>query len=83
MEKQIKHLRRELSILSEFEQGTNVKRKMCRKLKRKYRFNKENITMKEKVKQRMQLKAQKMQRYDKRGKCYPQDLIFKNDTKEF
>ena len=31
----------------------------------------------------MQLKAQKMQRYDKRGKCYPQDLIFKNDTKEF
>ena len=31
------------SILSELERGLNVRRKMCRKLKRKYKLNKENI----------------------------------------
>ena len=31
----------------------------------------------------MQLKTQRMQRYRKRGKFQCQNLIFKNDTKEF
>ena len=59
MEKEIEHLRGELSIVSELQRGINVKGKMCRKLKRKYKLNKENITrVKETLKQRMQLKAQ-------------------------
>ena len=54
MEKKIEHLRRELSILSELERGINVKGKMCRKLKKKHKLNKENITtVKETEKQRM------------------------------
>ena len=39
--------------------------------------------MKETVKQRMQLKAQRMQIYEKCGKFYRQNLIFKNDPKNF
>ena len=57
---------------------------MCRKLKRKHKLNKENITrMKKTVKQRMQLKAQRMRRYKKCGKFYLQNLIFKNDATIF
>ena len=39
--------------------------------------------MNETVKLRMQLKAQRMGRYEKRGKLYCQNLIFKNDAKKF
>ena len=39
--------------------------------------------MKETVKQRMQLKAQRMRGYEKRGKFYRQNLIFKNDENKF
>ena len=82
MEKEIELLRGELSILSELEMGINVKGKICRKLKRKYKLNIENITrMKETVKQRMQLKAQRMRIYEKHGKLYHQNLIFQNDAK--
>ena len=45
------HLQEELSILSELERGTNVKGKMCKKLKRKYKLIKEIIRVKERVKQ--------------------------------
>ena len=83
MEKEIEDLQGELSILSELERGINVKRKICKKLKRKCKLNEENITrVKETVKQRMQLKAQRMQRYEKHGKFYCQNLIFKNDAKK-
>ena len=59
LEKEIEHLRGELSILSELERGINVKGKMCRELKKKYKFNEENITrVKETLKQRMHFKAQ-------------------------
>ena len=53
-------------------------------LKRKYKLNEENIArLKERVKKRMQLKAQRRRKYEKRGKCYYQNLIFKNDGKKF
>ena len=45
MEKEIEHLGGELSILSGLERDMNVKRKMGRKLKWKYKFNEENILM--------------------------------------
>ena len=48
---EIEHLQEELSILSELERGTNVKGKMCKKLKRKYKLIKEIIRVKERVKQ--------------------------------
>ena len=39
--------------------------------------------VKETIKQTMQLKAQRMRRYEKRVKFYRQNLIFKNDAKKF
>ena len=84
MELVIEHLRGKLCILSESESVINVKGKMYRKLKRKYELNKENITrLKETVKQRMQLKAQKVRRYEKCGKFHHQNLLFKNNAKKF
>ena len=54
MKKKIEHLGGELSIMSELERDITMKGKMCRKLKRKYKLNAENITtVKETVKQRM------------------------------
>ena len=38
-----KLLRGELSTLSELERSINVKERMCRKLKKKYKLNKENM----------------------------------------
>ena len=53
MEKEIEHLGGELSILSELERGINVKGKISRKLKSKYKLKEGNITrVKETVKQR-------------------------------
>ena len=50
---------------------SNVKVEISRTLKRKYKLNVENIArVKETVKQRTQLKAQRMGRYEKRGKFY-------------
>ena len=47
-------------------------------------MNKENITrVKETVKQRMQLKSQRMRRCEKHRKFYCQNLIFINDEKKF
>ena len=80
MEKKIEHPQGG-TIYSEWvRKGHKCERKMCRKLTRKYKLNKENIIrMKETVNQRMQLKAQRMQRYEKHGKLYWQNVTFKND----
>ena len=84
MEKEIERLRGELSMLSELDSGINVKGKICRNSKRKYKLNEENrIRMKETVKQRIQLKARRIGKYEKREKFYGQNLIFINDSKKF
>lgn len=57
---------------------------MCRELKRKYKLSEENITTaKDTVKQRMQVKVQRMRRYVKREKFYHQNFIFKKWLKEW
>ena len=44
-------------------------------------INKDNI-IKEIVKQKMQLKPQRLRRYEKRNKLYHQNLIFRRDVKK-
>ena len=57
---------------------------MCRKLKRKYKLDKENITGEgNHMQQRMPIKAQRMRRCEKCEKFYHQNLIFKNVAKKF
>ena len=43
IEREIDHMRGELSILSELQRGLNVKGRACKTLKRRYKINKDNI----------------------------------------
>ena len=63
-------MRGELLILTELQKrGINIKGKAYRTLKRRYIINNDNIIIiKEKnVKQKMQLKAQRIRRHEKRN----------------
>ena len=85
IQKEVEALRVELSILDEISRGVNVRTRKSHRLKKKY--NVENKTSldsaKEKVKQIMQLKAQRLRRYDKRNKFYRQNKKFTTDAKKF
>ena len=82
IEREIEYMR-ELSTLIELQRGINVKGRVCRISKRQ-KINKDNIIIiKETAKQKMQLKAQKLRRYEKRNKFYRQNVILKRDTKRF
>ena len=77
IEREIEHIQGELSILTELQRG-------IRTLKRKYKINKDNINIiKETVKQKMQLEAQRCWRYEKRDTFYCQNMIFKRDVRSF
>ena len=63
-EKEIEHMRGELSISTKLQREINVKGRACRTLKRKYKINKGNIIIiKETFKQKLQLNAQMLRRY--------------------
>ena len=77
-------MRRQLFILSELQRGVNVKGRRLRKMTKKYKLtSKDILEVNEMIKQKMQLKAQRMRRYDKRSKFYRQNMIFKTDAKKF
>ena len=77
-------MRGELSVLSELQRGINVKGRKCRKMIKKYQLTKENIlSVKETIKQKMQLKAQRIRRYEKRSKFYRQNMVSKTFAKKF
>ena len=85
LQNEIDTLRAEISILDELSRGVSVKTRKARKLKRNL-----NITdkasldcAKENLKQKMQLKAQRLRRFDKRTKFYRQNKIFSTDAKKF
>ena len=84
IDKEIECLRGELSILTELQRGVNVKGRSAKKLKRKYQLNEGNtLEVKETIKQKVQLKTQRVQRFEKRSKFYRQNNIFKSDAKRF
>ena len=83
IEREIEHMGGELSILTELQKGINVKGEACRTLQRKYKINKDNVIIKNTVKQKLQLKAQRLRRYEKRNNFYRQNMIFKRDGKKF
>ena len=77
--------RSDLSILTEIQNKSEVKPRKQRKIKRRYNIKKmEDIPeVKEKLKQQIQAKAQRIRRYEKRGKQLRQTTIFKENTKKF
>ena len=85
IEKEIEQWRGEISILEEVSKGSRVKSGKVAKLKGKYKIRDPSdippIT--ETLKQKVLAKAQRVRRYEKRGKFFRQNRIFKTDAKKF
>ena len=77
--KDIETNRKELSIIAELEKGSRVKDRKVRNIENKYKLkrNQSISELKEIIKQKMQAKAQRIRRFEKRSKCYRQNKIFK------
>ena len=74
-----------MSISCEIERNKDSKMRKSRKVIRKYKITSDNNipSIKEKLKQKVQVKAQKERRFDKRNKFYRQNKIFQTDAKKF
>ena len=86
MQKQISSWRKELSIIAETGTGSDngkLNRKK-RKIFKKYRVTnaREVAQLTKTLKQKVQAKAQRMRRYQKRETQYSQNKMFKEDTKK-
>ena len=84
IQKEIDALRAELSILDEISKGTTVKTRKAIKIRNRNNASDENsvLTAKETLKQKIQVKAHRLRRYDKRNRFYRQNKIFKTDAKK-
>ena len=84
-EKEMNELRGKVSILDELLRGVKVKSRILNRMKKKYKMkNFEDLApLKETLKQKIQLKAQIMRRYDKRSKFCRHSNTFKMDEKKF
>ena len=85
IQREINAMRSELSVIEEIGRGTIVRTKQGRKVVRKYKLkdNKDVKEAREVLKQKIQLKAQRIKRYEKRSKFYRQNKIFQTDAKRF
>jgi len=87
MQKQISSWRKELSIIAETGTGSDNGKLNRKKWKifQKYRVTnaREVAQLTETLKQKVQAKAQRIRRYEKRETQYSQNKMFKEDTKKF
>ena len=76
-------MRGEMSILSEIERNKDPKTRKARKVIRKYKIRSaiDIQSIKEELKQKIQVKAQRQ--FDKRNIFYRQNKIFQTDAKKF
>ena len=74
-----------MTILSEIERFKDSKPWKCRKLIRKYKItNAVHIpSIKEELKRKTRVKAQRERRFDKRNKFHRQNKVFQTDDKTF
>ena len=80
IEKEINELREELSILDKLTIGVKVKSRILNKMNKIKELN-DLTPLKETIKQNVQLKAQRMRRYEKRTKFYKQNSTLKQTKK--
>ena len=84
-EQEIETMRGEMSILNEIERNKDPKTRKARKVVRKYKVT--NVidipSIKEELKQKIQVKAHRERRFDKRNKFYRQNKIYQTDAKKF
>ena len=85
IEKEINEITGEVAILDELLRRIKVKSRKLNKMKKKYAIKKrENLPpSKETLKRKIQLKAQRIRRYEKRTKFYRRNNTFKSDKKKF
>ena len=85
IDKEIENLRKEISLLEGHQKGKEIRSGKARKVIRKYKIesNDKIPTIKEELKQKLQVRAQRIRRYVKRNKFYRQNKIFETDTKNF
>ena len=78
-------MRREISILEEVSKGSRVKSGKVTKMKRKHKIRDpaDIPPVTEILKQKVQAKAQRIRRYEKRSKFFRHNKLFKTDTKKF
>ena len=85
IDREIENLRKEISLLVVLRKDKEIRSGKARKVVRKYRIesNDKIPAIKEELKQKLQVKAQRVRRYVKRNKFYRQDKILETDTKKF
>ena len=89
MQRQIDQLRVEISINTEYTKGnsTNKTRRKLKKILKKHKVASDSddqlTACKEDLKQALQSKAQRLQRYIKRSEQYKKNKRFRDDTKRF
>lgn len=86
IQKQVKEMRAELSLITEIENGNNSENINKKKnyLNRKYNITSRAklLETKEMLKMKIQAKAQRLRRYEKRTKQYRQNRMFYEDRKK-
>ena len=85
IDKEIETFRREISLLEELQSDKEIRSKKAIKVLRKYKIEqKDQIpSIREELKQKLQVKAQRLHRFDKRNKFFRQNKIFETDAKKF
>ena len=85
IKKEIQKKRSDLSILTEIQNGSNIRERKRKEIEKRYDIKKPGDVpiIKEKLKQQIQAKAQRIKRFEKRNKHFRQNKIFKEDGKKF
>ena len=85
IEKEIETLRREIFLCEELQKDKEIRSSNAKKVVRKHKIvSKRQIpSIKEELKQKLQVKAQRLRRYEKRSKFFRQNKIFETDAKTF
>ena len=85
IEKEVESYRKEISVLDEMEKNEKLKSGRARKVLRKHGIiRRDQIkVVKEQLKQKLQMKAQRLRRFTKRNKFYRQNNLFETDAKKF
>ena len=78
IEKEIETFRREISLCEELQKDKEIRSGNAKKISRKYKIvSKSQIpSIKEELKQKLQVNAQRLRRYEKRSKFFRQNKIF-------
>ena len=78
IENEINSMRGDLSLLTELTRDSRISERKRRKIMRRYKIKEERDinTEKEKLKQKIQAKAQRLKRFDKRSRQFRQNKLF-------